>query len=71
MGWESRLSYFSTPVDGKKKVVIVGPAGVRPRLDEAMVFASYAPVWEQIGDCVQASNVRNAVRSGYDAANRI
>lgn len=50
---------------------VIVAAGMRPRLDEAMAFASCAPVWAQIGDCVSASNVRNAVRSGFDAANQI
>jgi hypothetical protein len=44
---------------------------MRPRLDEAMSFAGCGRVWEQIGDCITPSNVRNAVRTGFDAANRI
>ncbi len=61
--------------DGEEQTVaadtVIVAAGMRPRLDEAMSFAGCAPVWEQIGDCVAAANVRMAVRSGYDAANRI
>lgn len=45
--------------------------GMKARLDEAMSFATCAREWEQIGDCIAPSNVRNAVRTGYDAANRI
>ena len=44
---------------------------LKARLDEAMSFATCAREWEQIGDCIAPSNVRNAVRTGYDAANRI
>ena len=50
---------------------VIVAAGMRPRLDEAMSFAGCARAWEQIGDCITPSNVRNAVRTGYDAANRI
>ena len=61
--------------DGNEKSVaadtIIVAAGMRARLDEAMSFAQCAPAWEQIGDCILPSNVRNAVRTGFDAANRI
>jgi 2,4-dienoyl-CoA reductase-like NADH-dependent reductase (Old Yellow Enzyme family)/NADPH-dependent 2,4-dienoyl-CoA reductase/sulfur reductase-like enzyme len=61
--------------DGKLNEVaadtIIIAAGMRSRLDEAMSFAGCAREWEQIGDCIVPSNVRNAVRNGYDAANRI
>lgn len=50
---------------------VIVAAGMRPRLDAAMSFAGCARDWEQIGDCIAPSNVRNAVRTGYDAANRI
>lgn len=50
---------------------VIVAAGMKPRLDEAMSFAGCARAWEQIGDCIAPSNVRNAVRTGYDAANRI
>jgi pyruvate/2-oxoglutarate dehydrogenase complex dihydrolipoamide dehydrogenase (E3) component len=50
---------------------VIVAAGMRPRLDAAMSFAGCARAWEQIGDCIAPSNVRNAVRTGYDAANRI
>lgn len=50
---------------------VIVAAGMKPRLDEAMSFAGCAREWEQIGDCIVPSNVRNAVRTGYDAANRI
>ena len=50
---------------------VIVAAGMRARLDEAMSFAQCAPMWEQIGDCIRPANVRNAVRTGYDLANRI
>ncbi len=50
---------------------VIIAAGMRARLDEAMSFAGCAREWEQIGDYIAPSNVRNAVRTGYDAANRI
>ena len=50
---------------------VIIAAGMKARLDEAMSFATCAREWEQIGDCIAPSNVRNAVRTGYDAANRI
>ena len=50
---------------------VIVAAGMKARLDEAMSFAACARAWEQIGDCIAPSNVRNAVRTGYDAANRI
>jgi 2,4-dienoyl-CoA reductase-like NADH-dependent reductase (Old Yellow Enzyme family)/thioredoxin reductase len=61
--------------DGNEQKVeadtVIVAAGMRPRLDEAMSFAGCGRVWEQIGDCITPSNVRNAVRTGFDAANRI
>ena len=61
--------------DGREQSIdadtIIVAAGMRSRLDEAMSFASCAPMWEQIGDSIRPANVRNAVRTGYDLANRI
>lgn len=61
--------------DGQEQAVaadtVIVAAGMRARQDEAMSFAGCAPMWEEIGDCIQAANVRNAVRTGYDVANRI
>ncbi len=61
--------------DGEEHFVaadtVIVAAGMRPRLDEAMAFATCAPIWNYIGDCVTPTNVRMAVRNGYDAANLI
>jgi len=50
---------------------VVLSAGMRPRQDSAETFRGCAPWFVAIGDCRQATNVRNATRTGYDAAVRI
>lgn len=50
---------------------VVLSAGMKPRIDLAESFRDSAVFFESIGDCVKAENVRNATRSGYDAASRI
>ncbi len=64
-----------TDKDGRERCIpadtVIVAAGMRPRLDEAMSFGTCAPDWNYIGDCVPPSNVRLAVRNGYDAANQI
>ena len=50
---------------------VVLATGMSADIDESMRFASCAPDWEDIGDCVKASNLMMALRTGYDAASRI
>ncbi len=47
---------------------VVLSAGMRPRQAEAEAFRACAPRFTRIGDCVKAANVRNATRTGFDAA---
>ena len=51
--------------------LVVLSAGMRPRQDLAESFRDCAPFFETVGDCLKASNVRNATRTGYDAARRV
>lgn len=50
---------------------VVLSAGMRPRQDLAESFRVCSPFFVCVGDCVRATNVRNATRTGYDAAMRI
>lgn len=50
---------------------VVLSTGMTPRVIQAESFRDSADFFESVGDCVKASNVRNATRSGYDAARRI
>ena len=50
---------------------VVLSAGMRPRQDLSESFRDCAPFFVSIGDCRQAANVRNATRTGYDAAMRL
>lgn len=50
---------------------VVLSAGMRPRQDLAESFRACSPFFVCVGDCVRATNVRNATRTGYDAAMRI
>ena len=65
---------FTEP-DGSEKMIpcdtIVLSAGMKSRQDFAETFRDCAPWFAAIGDCIQAANVRNATRTGYDAAVRI
>lgn len=47
---------------------VVLSSGMRPRQDLAESFRGAAPVFVSVGDCVKAANVRNATRTGYNAA---
>ena len=51
--------------------LVVLSAGMRPRQDLSESFRDCAPTFEAAGDCVKAANVRNATRTGYDAAYRV
>ena len=61
--------------DGSKKFIpcdtVVLSAGMSLRQDFAETFRDCAPWFVSIGDCKLASNVRNATRTGFDAAVRI
>ena len=50
---------------------VVLSAGMRPRQALAETFRICAPFFVSVGDCVRATNVRNATRTGYDAAMRV
>ncbi len=47
---------------------VVLSAGMRARQTEAEAFRGCAKRFARIGDCAKASNVRNATRTGFDAA---
>lgn len=51
--------------------LVVLSAGMKPRGDLAETFRDANIFFQAVGDCVTASNVRNATRTGYDAACRI
>lgn len=61
--------------DGNEHTVacdnVVLSAGMRPRQDLAESFRGTAPFFVVIGDAAKPSNVRNATRTGYDAALRL
>ena len=61
--------------DGNEQTVacdhVVLSAGMRPRQDLAESFRNTAPFFVVIGDASKPSNVRNATRTGYDAALRL
>lgn len=42
--------------------------GMRPRREQAEAFRSCAPIFRRIGDCDKVATVRQAVRSGWNAA---
>ena len=42
--------------------------GMRPRREQAEEFRSCAPIFRRIGDCDRVATVRQAVRSGWNAA---
>lgn len=68
------VDYHDLESDGTRHVTadtVVLATGMSADIDESMRFASCAPDWEDIGDCVKASNLMMAIRTGYDAANRI
>ena len=50
---------------------VVLSAGMRPRQALSETFRDCAPFFVAIGDCVKATNVRNATRTGFDAAMRL
>ncbi len=50
---------------------VVLAAGMRPRNQDAEQFRGLSLFFEPVGDCVTAKNVRNATRTGFDAASRI
>ena len=50
---------------------VILSAGMRPRQDLAESFRGIAPFFTVIGDATRATNVRNATRTGYDAALRL
>ena len=61
--------------DGNEQTVacdhVILSAGMRPRQDLAESFRNTAPFFVVIGDASKPSNVRNATRTGYDAALRL
>ncbi len=61
--------------DGQEHTVacdnVVLSAGMRARQDLAESFRGIAPFFVVIGDAAKPSNVRNATRTGYDAAVRL
>ena len=50
---------------------VILSAGMRPRQDLAESFRGIAPFFTIIGDAYKAANVRNATRTGHDAAIRL
>ncbi len=70
---EKEVSYLDQ--DRNENVInadtIILACGMKPKVQEAVAFANIAPEWEEIGDCATASNLEMALRTGYDAANRI
>lgn len=50
---------------------VVLSAGMRPRQQLAETFRNCAPWFASIGDCTKATNIRNATRTGFDAAIRL
>ena len=61
--------------DGNEQTVacdnVILSAGMRPRQDLAESFRGTAPFFTVIGDASKPSNVRNATRTGHDAAIRL
>ena len=61
--------------DGQEHLIdadtVIFSAGRKPLTDEAERFRFTAPKFFKLGDCVKASNLRNANRSAYDAAMQI
>ena len=61
--------------DGNEQTVacdnVILSAGMRPRQDLAESFRGTAPFFTVIGDASRPSNVRNATRTGHDAAVRL
>ena len=61
--------------DGNEQTVacdnVILSAGMRPRQDLAESFRGTAPFFTVIGDAYKPSNVRNATRTGHDAAIRL
>ena len=61
--------------DGNEQTVacdhVILSTGMRPRQDLAESFRNTAPFFVVIGDASKPSNVRNATRTGYDAALRL
>lgn len=60
---------------GEKQLIdadtVVLAVGSKALLNEADAYRDVAPEFIYIGDCVQAKNVRHAIRTGYDAAARL
>lgn len=50
---------------------VVVATGMRGHLDEAMAFCDSAFDFEMVGDCLGAKNVKQAIHTAFDAANRI
>ena len=50
---------------------VIFSSGRKAREDEAEKFRGCAPKFFKLGDCLKASNVRNANRTAYDAAAQI
>ncbi len=66
---------YKDPETGEEKFLdadtVVFASGRKALEDEAEKFRFCAPKFFKIGDCVKASNVRNANRTAYDAAAQI
>ena len=68
----------SVDIEGADGTISTVPAdtvvlalGSRPREQEAEAYREIAPDFWIIGDCREAKNVRNAIRTAYDAACRL
>lgn len=46
---------------------VIAAGGMRPRTEQALEFASCAPQFFLLGDCVKAGNIHDAVRTAYAA----
>ena len=66
---------YKDPETGEEKFLdadtVVFASGRAPLVDQAEAFRFCAPKFFKIGDCLKASNVRNANRTAYDAAIQI
>ena len=66
---------YKDPETGEEKFLdadtVVFASGRKAMEAQAEAFRSCAPKFFKIGDCLKASNVRNANRTAYDAAAQI
>ena len=61
--------------DGEETVLegdsVVVATGMHSHLEEALKFYDSAFDFEMAGDCLAPKNVKQAIRTAFDAANRI